>query len=160
MFKFIEGASWFRRFGYLGDGYQMVFPSDQTVTDYMNSIDDVKHWLEASKKYVFHQNGGQKLKTSEQLFLMESETLDVNDDCTVDILVITVRNEVAKVMFLQASVCPQRGVCGADTRLRDGHCCRLYASYWNAFLFTIDLNCLILYCTPTMFLFFNSLFCS
>ena len=26
--------------------------------------------------------------------------------------IITVRNEVAKVMFLQASVCPQEGVCG------------------------------------------------
>ena len=100
--------------------------------------------------------------------------------------IVTVRNKVAKVTFLQASVCPQGwggGVClsacwdttprnrhpsGADTPRsrhppeqtlpweltppgtdtpqsrtpgsrhtpgRDGHCCRRYTSYWNAFLF-------------------------
>ena len=73
--------------------------------------------------------------------------------------VITVRNEVAKVMFLQASVCPQGGggwclpqcmlgchpLPGADTPTpeetppprADGHCCGRYASYWNAFLLWI-----------------------
>ena len=78
--------------------------------------------------------------------------------------IITVRNEYAKVMFLQASVCPRRGgvpgpgglVLGgclvpggsapgggigvpacteADPPPRDGHCCGRYASYCNAFLF-------------------------
>ena len=72
--------------------------------------------------------------------------------------IFTVCNEVAKVMFLQVSVCPQGvGVSasmhggihtpspgadippeqippGADSP-RDGHCCGRYASYWNAFLF-------------------------
>ena len=79
-------------------------------------------------------------------------------------ILITVRNEVAKVMFLQACVCPHGGggsasvhtgmppgsrhpqeqtppgsrhPPGADTPppRRDGHCCGRYASYWNAFLF-------------------------
>ena len=31
--------------------------------------------------------------------------------CFMDLIIITARNEVVKVMFLQASVCPQRGVC-------------------------------------------------
>ena len=76
---------------------------------------------------------------------------------------VTVRNEVAKVMFLHVSVCPRGGgsasvhagmppsqeqahpPCsrhspGAGTpRSRhppkaDGYCCGRYASYWNAFL--------------------------
>ena len=75
--------------------------------------------------------------------------------------IITVRNEVAKVMFLQASVCPRGGggclvpagclvpggvcsvgggvvpgpgcVCRSPPK-RDGYCCGRYASYWNAFL--------------------------
>ena len=76
------------------------------------------------------------------------------------ISIFTVRNEVAKVMFLQASVCPQGGSGvsasvhagiiplsptrsrhrpGADTP-RYGHCCGRYASYWNAFLFQTVLN--------------------
>ena len=55
----------------------------------------------------------------------------------------TVCNEVAKVMFLQVSVCPQGGAWsgGAGGCLlctpppgRDGYCCRWYVSYWNAFL--------------------------
>ena len=72
---------------------------------------------------------------------------------------ITVRNEVAKVMFLHLSVCPQGGSAsvhagipppGADspgTRPpkektppgadppADGYGCGRYASYWNAFLY-------------------------
>ena len=73
--------------------------------------------------------------------------------------IITVRNEVAKVMFLQACVCPQggclllggvsapRGVSApgggvgipacteAEPPGRDGYCGGRYASYWNALLF-------------------------
>ena len=70
--------------------------------------------------------------------------------------VITVRNEVSKVMFLQVSVCPQGGAwswgggCLVQGGLvsqhalrqttpppppRDGYCCGWYASYSNAFLF-------------------------
>ena len=79
----------------------------------------------------------------------------------------TVRNEVAKVMFLQTCVCPHGVVClsacwdtppqeqtppsGADTPPpehtppgadppRDGHCCGRYASYWNAFLLLLLLG--------------------
>ena len=68
--------------------------------------------------------------------------------------IITVRNEVAKVMFLHLSVCPQGGLpqCrdttpGSSPRPRadtppsplgsrhppDGCCCGRCASYWNAF---------------------------
>ena len=59
----------------------------------------------------------------------------------------TVRNEVAKVMFLHLSVCPQEGLpqcmlgyhpAGSGTPTRaDGYCCGRYASYWNAFLFNL-----------------------
>ena len=64
--------------------------------------------------------------------------------------IVTVRNEVAKVMFLHVSVCPQGGgvpgqvpprdqvhPLGPGTPLPpgDGYCCGRYASYWNAFLF-------------------------
>ena len=40
---------------------------------------------------------------------------------------------------------PRRGVCipactEADTPQADGYCCGRYASYWNAFLFTVHLN--------------------
>ena len=75
-------------------------------------------------------------------------------------VIFTVRNEVAKVMFLHLSVCPQGGCAsvhagipppGADTPWRrhppagtdtpleqtppaDGYCCGRFASYWNAFL--------------------------
>ena len=72
--------------------------------------------------------------------------------------IITVRNEVAKVMFLQMSVCPRgvvsqhalqvvfqhsrspggcllRGGCLLGGGVpADGYCCGRYASYWNAFL--------------------------
>ena len=69
-------------------------------------------------------------------------------------LLVTVRNEVAKVMFLHLCVCPQRGCLPQCMRgyhpppgsrhppqsrppppLADGYCCGRYASYWNAFLF-------------------------
>ena len=61
-------------------------------------------------------------------------------------ILVTVRNEVAKVMFLHLSVCPQGGLpqcmLGYHTPLdqatpppADGYCCGRYASYWNAFLF-------------------------
>ena len=93
--------------------------------------------------------------------------------------IVTVRNEVAKVMFLQVPVCPRGGggypsmpcrwypimpcsrspgggclllgggcllwgwcllrggVDGDTPASADGYCCRRYASYWNAFLFSI-----------------------
>ena len=76
---------------------------------------------------------------------------------TDKIPVITVRNEVAKVMFLHLSVSHSvhGGVClsacwdttprdqappwsrppGADTAPADSYCCGRYASHWNAFLF-------------------------
>ena len=78
-------------------------------------------------------------------------------------ILVTVRNEVAKVMFLQVSVCPRGvwsggvpGLGGVRTRgvyswggvpglggsaprgclvWADGYCCGRYTSYWNAFLF-------------------------
>ena len=76
----------------------------------------------------------------------------VNDRPVEFTSIFTVRNEVAKVMFLQVSVCPwgvpgPRGVGVPDPRGglvsqhalrqtpgRDGYCCGRYASYWNAFL--------------------------
>ena len=73
---------------------------------------------------------------------------------------ITVRNEVAKVMFLHLSVhrgsasvhagipSPGRGhppdqappPPGVGTPLADGYCCGRYASYWNAFLLKVMLR--------------------
>ena len=48
-----------------------------------------------------------------------------------------------KVIFSQASVnggdLLRGGGPGGDTP-RDGHCCGRYASYWNAFLFTVYLH--------------------
>ena len=76
-------------------------------------------------------------------------------------VIFTVPNEAAKVMFLHLSVCPQGGlpqcILGYHTLPEqappppeqgtspqeqappptDGYCCRRYASYWNAFLFSI-----------------------
>ena len=77
-------------------------------------------------------------------------------------MIFTVRNEVAKAMFLHVSVILSTGgrVClsacwdtttttpqnrhppGAGTPPQqapppDGYCCRWYASYWNAFLYAI-----------------------
>ena len=75
-------------------------------------------------------------------------------------MIFTVRNEAAKVMFLHLSVCPQGGSASVHTGIphppgagtppeqatspqeqapppTDGYCCRRYASYWNAFLFSI-----------------------
>ena len=71
--------------------------------------------------------------------------------------IFTVRNEVAKVMFLHLCVCPQGGgsasvhagyhptsqeqappragtLPGNRHPQADGYCCGRYASYWNAFL--------------------------
>ena len=81
-------------------------------------------------------------------------------------IVITVRDEVAEVMFLHVCVCPQGGclVQGGGLLLgvpgpggggglvsqhalrqtpprRDGYCCRRYASYWNALAFRRWRNC-------------------
>ena len=86
-------------------------------------------------------------------------------------ILVTVRNEVAKVMFLHLSVCPRGGGSasvhagiptlplplgadphgsrhppGADTPPADGYCCGRYASYWNAFLF-IDNNAFRFQCS-------------
>ena len=71
----------------------------------------------------------------------------------------TVRNEATQVMLLQACVCPPRGCLlpGGGAGLvqgggipacteanphpgRDGYCCGRYASYWNAFLFSLNLK--------------------
>ena len=85
-------------------------------------------------------------------------------NCVDFVLIITVRNEVVKVMFLHLSVCPQGGLprCmmgyhpypphpGEQTYLpragtpadqappNNGYCCERYASYWNAFLLTVCL---------------------
>ena len=51
----------------------------------------------------------------------------------LECFLVNIHNEVAKVMFLQASVCPQGGVPAPG---EGGVCCGLYASYWNAFLFS------------------------
>ena len=72
---------------------------------------------------------------------------------------ITVRNEVAKVMFLQVCVCPRGGGGGLPQCMlgyqppgpgtpesrhpppgRDVYCCGRYASYWNAFLLLTSLK--------------------
>ena len=79
-------------------------------------------------------------------------------------LFITVRNSsCGKVMFSQVSVCPQGGgvhplgrhphplgrhpradtpeqTPPGQTPPRDGYCSGQYASYWNAFLFFIDIS--------------------
>ena len=50
------------------------------------------------------------------------------------LVIFTVRNEVAKVMFLHMSVILFTRY---SPRSRDGYCCGRYASYWNAFLLSM-----------------------
>ena len=81
------GPAWFDRFGYLEPNYQMVFPSEKVVEDFMYSVHDLKNWQSETKSYVLNNNRKEKMKSPSEIVFMECDRFVVNKNATVDVIV-------------------------------------------------------------------------
>ena len=65
----------------------MVFPTEDEVLDYMNSITDLEKWGGLTAMNVTRANGRQQLDNPNQILIMESEEIKFNQTDKLDVVV-------------------------------------------------------------------------
>ena len=65
----------------------MVFPTQDEVTEFMNSIIHLDKWGELTKSNVFRSTDGKKLESAKQLLIMESHEIVISAEEKMDLVV-------------------------------------------------------------------------